>query len=121
MAAYVEKQRRLANNLMPVKAPAQPPVEVGAVWTTPNESPDGKGEATAKLHAGKFLVGPHGVIEPSLQKGQAAKPVKPQQAAPQIAKKQTAKIENAVPIEHETAKLNAMPALPAKATSVKSQ
>jgi hypothetical protein len=73
------------------------------------------------LHAGKFLVGPNGVVESGSQKGQAAKPVKPQQAAPQIAKKQTAKVENAAPLEHETAKLNAMPALPAKATSVKSQ
>src|SRR6202030_522658 len=55
-AAYVEKQRRLAHNLVPAKAPAPPPVEVGAVWTTPNATADGKGQTTANLHAGKFYV-----------------------------------------------------------------
>ena len=95
----------------------KPPVEVGAVWTTPNPTPDGKGE-TAKLHAGKFLVGPTGVIEPNSQKGQ---PAKPRQAAPAVAKKQTARFESESPVGRETAKLNAMPALPARPTSVKSQ
>src|ERR1700733_2136503 len=95
VAAYVEKQRRLANNLVPVKVPPQPPVEVGAVWTTPNQTADGKGETTAKLHAGKFFVGSNGVVQPGSQKGQASKAVKPDQAAP--AKKQTAKTPTAAP------------------------
>jgi L-2-hydroxyglutarate oxidase LhgO len=117
----VEKQRRLAHNLMPAKSQAASPVEVGAVWTTPNPTPDGKGATTARLHAGKFLVGPNGVVEPSSQKDQTAK-VKPREPAPQVvAKKQTATVEGASPIGRESAKLNAMPALPAKPTSVKSQ
>jgi penicillin-binding protein 2 len=56
VAAYVEKQRRLAHNLVPVKATA--PVEMGAVWTNSetggkagNQSGDG-----ARLQAGTFLV-----------------------------------------------------------------
>jgi penicillin-binding protein 2 len=61
VAAYVEKQRRLANNLMPVKAPAPPPAEVGAVWTTPNSSPDSG--APAQVRAGHFLVGPSGIVD----------------------------------------------------------
>ena len=46
--AYVDKKRRLAGNLPPPKAP-QPPVEVGAVWTTPGVEtrPGGKNTAAA--------------------------------------------------------------------------
>jgi penicillin-binding protein 2 len=60
VAAYVEKQRRLAHNLQPLKA-ATPtkPVEVGAVWTSPE--PGGKdagGGQSARIHTGHFFVGP---------------------------------------------------------------
>jgi len=60
IAAYVEKQRRLAHNLQPLKAatPA-PPVEVGAVWTTPDD--DTRSAATgqtARIHAGHFFIDP---------------------------------------------------------------
>ena len=57
VSAYVEKQRRLANNLQPQKAatPAKP-AEVGAVWTTPD--PANPGSQTARLHAGTFFVNP---------------------------------------------------------------
>jgi len=98
VSAYVEKQRRLAHNLVPPKAPSQAPAEVGAVWTTPNPT-DGKGDTTAKLHAGKFFVGANGVVQPSPQTAKNAKAV---QAGP------------------ESAKLSS-PALPGKAAAVKSQ
>ncbi len=62
VSAYVEKQRRLAHNLMPVKAPPPPPVEVGAVWTKPSTNSDANENATTRLQAGHFLVGPSGVI-----------------------------------------------------------
>jgi penicillin-binding protein 2 len=57
IAAYVEKQRRLAHNLQPLKAatPAKP-VEVGAVWTTPDKG--NPGSETARIHAGRFFVNP---------------------------------------------------------------
>jgi penicillin-binding protein 2 len=57
IAAYVEKQRRLAHNLQPLKAatPAKP-VEVGAFWTTPDKN--SPGDQAARLHAGKFFVNP---------------------------------------------------------------
>src|SRR6185503_19124513 len=61
VAAYVEKQRRKANNLMPVKAPNPPPVEVGAVWTFPNPA-TGHGEPPTKMQAGKFYVGANGRV-----------------------------------------------------------
>jgi penicillin-binding protein 2 len=57
VSAYVEKQRRLAHNLVPAKAPA-PPVEVGAVWTEPEVAKGRGGRLTEKLHAGKFYVNP---------------------------------------------------------------
>ncbi len=41
VAAYVEKQRRLAHNLQPVKQTPPVPVEVGAVWSQPGPD-DGK-------------------------------------------------------------------------------
>ena len=117
---YVEKQRRLAHNLVPPKTPAPPPVEVGAVWTTPNQSADGSGESTAKLHAGKFFVGPNGVVQPGSQNGPSAKLVKPVQAAPQSAKKQSAKAAVAAQTGRESANLSS-PALPGKPAQVKSQ
>ncbi len=60
VAAYVDKKRRLANNLPPAKAAA--PVEVGAVWSTPGgeTKPGAKNTAAAggkgQIHSGHFFV-----------------------------------------------------------------
>ena len=102
VAAYVEKQRKLAHNLVPPKTPTPPPVEVGAVWTTPNPSQDGKGDTSARLHAGKFYVGPNGVVAPGSANSQMAKAARPAQAGP------------------ESARLSS-PSLPGKPAQVKSQ
>jgi penicillin-binding protein 2 len=57
VAAYVEKQRRLAHNLAPMKTAQAPgaPVEVGAVWSDPASSADGNAPP-ARIHAGRFTV-----------------------------------------------------------------
>jgi penicillin-binding protein 2 len=60
VSAYVEKQRRMAHNLQPQKAAASvKPVEVGAVWTTPDDAAknDAAGQI-ARIHTGHFFVGP---------------------------------------------------------------
>ena len=58
VAAYVDKQRRLAHNLPPAKA-AGKPVEVGAVWTDAGDWTErANGGQTARLHAGHFFVHP---------------------------------------------------------------
>ncbi|HEX3894339.1 MAG TPA: penicillin-binding protein 2 [Terracidiphilus sp.] len=60
VAAYVEKQRRLAHNLQPLKAatPAAP-VEVTALWTTPDDAVQNAATGeTARIHAGRFFVDP---------------------------------------------------------------
>ena len=49
--AYVNKKRRLAGNLPPEKATA--PVEVGAMWTTPDAKPTANGGIGARIHSGK--------------------------------------------------------------------
>jgi hypothetical protein len=54
VSAYVEKQRRLANNLQPSKT--QAPVEMSAVWTTPGESAEAKN-------------GPRNALKPAMQTG----------------------------------------------------
>jgi hypothetical protein len=54
----VEKQRRLANNLVPVKKAA--PVEMGAVWTVPDAASGAKA-ANDRVKTGNFLVD-HGQI-----------------------------------------------------------
>jgi penicillin-binding protein 2 len=56
VAAYVEKQRRLANNLQQVKAAA--PVEMSAVWTVPGPaSSAGKQSGlAARMQSGRFLI-----------------------------------------------------------------
>jgi penicillin-binding protein 2 len=62
VAAYVEKQRRQQNNLVPVKAPA--PVEMSAIWTEAG-SQSGSGPAAKngqqppapdRLQTGRFMV-----------------------------------------------------------------
>ena len=52
VSAYVEKQRRLANNLVPVKSDA--PVEMGAVWTAPEGA--GKAADQSRMKAEDLLV-----------------------------------------------------------------
>jgi penicillin-binding protein 2 len=65
VSAYVEKQRRIASNLVPPKTPA-PAAEMSAVWTA--STPPGRGAKNAnevatreQLKAGNFLVD-HGQI-----------------------------------------------------------
>ena len=55
VSAYVAKQRRLANNLVQPKTQA-PPVEMGAVWTSPNPNASGKQGSPDRLQTGNFLV-----------------------------------------------------------------
>ncbi|MDE3199726.1 MAG: penicillin-binding protein 2 [Acidobacteriota bacterium] len=57
VAAYVEKQRRLAHNLQPSQTVDTKPVEVGAVWSTPEAGKSGN--VDAKLSGGHFFVNPN--------------------------------------------------------------
>ncbi|MGB6725376.1 MAG: penicillin-binding protein 2 [Terracidiphilus sp.] len=52
VAAYVDKQRRLAHNLPPEKT--QSPVEMSAVWSQPDNSPGAKDKQ--KIGEGSFVV-----------------------------------------------------------------
>lgn len=54
VAAYVEKQRRLAHNLPQSKTPP-PPAEVGAVWSVPDPRNGGR---TERVRGGHFFVNP---------------------------------------------------------------
>jgi penicillin-binding protein 2 len=65
VAAYVNKKRREAGNLPPVKAAATPskPAEVGAVWTVPSGQQDANGAAATKLESGRFYVDGHGIVD----------------------------------------------------------
>jgi len=118
VSAYVEKKRRLDNNLVAVKKP-DVPVEMGAVWTAPDGSTAAKVGSSSKgsqpppgaaaadqMHAGHFLID-HGQIVPA--KGAAprgaaktttavAKPASPSlhPAAPAL---QTAKAQPARPVK----------------------
>jgi len=67
VAAYIEKQRRLAGNLVPVKTAA--PVEMSAVWTAPDPGSGahagaGKdGGNSPRMQAGHFLVKDGEIVE----------------------------------------------------------
>jgi penicillin-binding protein 2 len=62
IAAYVDKKRRLANNLPPEKAAAPAkPVEVGAVWTAPGKSA-ADGTPATKIAGGHFFVSNNGAV-----------------------------------------------------------
>jgi penicillin-binding protein 2 len=72
VSAYVEKQRRIAHNLVPAKTPA--PAEMAAVWTAPGGA-SGPGTAkqdggAAKLETGRFLVQNGEIVAPATSKGQ---------------------------------------------------
>ena len=56
VSAYVEKQRRLAHNLVPVKTAA--PVVMSAVWTGANPSggPGKQNDSPPRMQGGSFLV-----------------------------------------------------------------
>jgi len=74
VSAYVEKQRRLANNLVtPAKPPA--PTEMSAVWTVPNPAGQsgkaGQG-APDRLQSGHFLID-HGEIVAQASGAQSAR------------------------------------------------
>jgi penicillin-binding protein 2 len=80
VAAYVDKQRRLANNLQPAKPPAPPkPIEVGAVWTAPDThaKANSANAQTARIRTGRFFVDPDGAVsagKPSEQTATASEP-----------------------------------------------
>jgi penicillin-binding protein 2 len=64
VSAYVEKQRRIAHNLIVPKV--QPPAEMTALWTEPGQPASGgsgapKPETEDRLQSGRFLVD-HGEI-----------------------------------------------------------
>ena len=59
VSAYVEKQRRLAHNLVEPAKPAAP-VEISAVWTVPGQGSDSNQESE-RLQSGHFQVD-HGEI-----------------------------------------------------------
>jgi len=73
VSAYVEKQRRLANNLVvPAKPPA--PTEMSAVWTVPNPAGAKPGQgAPDRLETGRFLID-HGEIVGQAAANQKASP-----------------------------------------------
>jgi penicillin-binding protein 2 len=59
VAAYVEKQRRLAHNLQPSKTAA--PVEVGAIWSMPDDGAGKRGgqeSGIPRIQGGHFFVDP---------------------------------------------------------------
>lgn len=78
VAAYVEKQRRLAHNLPPQKMKA--PVEMGAVWGTVNEN-----GGAAGMQGGHFLLKDGHIVTPVKSGTQPAAP-KPLREVAQLTK-----------------------------------
>jgi membrane peptidoglycan carboxypeptidase len=84
VAAYVEKQRRIANNLVTPKTSA--PVEMSAVWTVPGQ-PSGKqskasGQETAgeRVQTGNFLIDHGQIVSQTSAQKQVASAVVPASA-----------------------------------------
>jgi penicillin-binding protein 2 len=68
VSAYVEKQRRLANNLQPTKT--APPAEMSAVWTEPNTGAKTAGD---RVQTGNFLIKDGSIIAQAKQNPSALK------------------------------------------------
>jgi penicillin-binding protein 2 len=85
--AFVDKKRRMANNLQPDKAEApSKPIEVGAVWSTPDPT-SGRGAAMAgganRIHSGHFFLDRNGELAADAA---AVKPaLKPEQKPAKVA------------------------------------
>ncbi len=81
VSAYVAKQRRLAHNLIQPKNP--PPIEMGAVWSTPNSNAGatGKPGSPDRVQSGNFLVQNGKIVGQSVGKSKpgavTAKPAAP--------------------------------------------
>ncbi len=77
VAAYVAKQRRLANNLEPSKAPA--PVEMGAMWTSPNPNATAgnKQSGPDRVQTGNFLIQNGNIVAQSKPNSVTAKTTQP--------------------------------------------
>jgi penicillin-binding protein 2 len=59
VAAYVEKQRRLAHNLAPMKTAqtSQAPIQMGAIWSDPDPGTNTQETGqTARIHTGHFTI-----------------------------------------------------------------
>ena len=106
VAAYVNKKRRLANNLAPSKNGA-PPVEVGAVWTEPNSKPSSNGNSPTRLNSGHFYVDGEGVVaannsETKPDTKQIPKPVaKPNPAAASVPASIPSQLAEALPVRRK--------------------
>ena len=111
VSAYVEKQRRLAHNLVPVKTAA--PVQMSAVWSGPNSGSDsGKQNGSpARIQGGSFLVqngqivahtttDSHIAPQPARKPGaEPASGSKPATASAQLAVAQSAKTRVVSPVK----------------------
>jgi hypothetical protein len=111
------------------------------VWTSPNPAAGGQGQPATKMQAGKFYVGANGAVtgaagsKPSSTASKGAPagsgpagsgPMKNSGAnggKPASAPDKSAQLRNSKPTQpgSESAKLNTSPALPGKASQVKSQ
>jgi penicillin-binding protein 2 len=83
VSAYVEKQRRLAHNLVPAKTPTPAPVEVGAIWTTPGSSDSAKQGKPVKMHSGHFYVDSSGIVDKDARNAKSNPPSKSSRPAAQ--------------------------------------
>jgi penicillin-binding protein 2 len=94
VSAYVEKQRRLANNLVPPKTDTKTdkPTEMSAVWTVPIPPSGSKTNAPAeRLQSGHFLID-HGQIV-AAKTPQASSPSKPKNlGAPSLRRSPVARV-----------------------------
>ncbi len=85
VAAYVEKQRRLANNLMPPKTAAPKPVEVGAVWSSPGAPGAGISPGQGGgIQGGHFTVDSRGQVTPGTPPAAKAPPGPGEHARPAV-------------------------------------
>jgi hypothetical protein len=75
VSAYVAKQRRLANNLVPPKTPA--PIQMSAVWTNPSAAGGNKQGSPDGVQAGNFLIQNGKIVAQAKPGGIARKPANP--------------------------------------------
>jgi penicillin-binding protein 2 len=92
VSAYVEKQRRIANNLQPSKTATAPPVEMTAIYTVPGNSSGAQANSANHNGTGDRVQISRLLVDHGQVVGQAAPDSAPKPGAPSMRRSSVARV-----------------------------
>src|SRR3984957_19448605 len=112
VSAYVEKQRRIANNLQPSKTATAPPVEMTAIYTVPGNSSGAQANSANHNGTGDRVQISRLLVDHGQVVGQAAPDSAPKPGAPSMRRSSVARVGN-----HSSTPANPNPQQPGSSPS----